>query len=86
MSDYVIFNAEFPEGKEKSFTSEERTAREKYEALNAEKVKEFEKTNYARQRQSEYPTIQECIHAILDDDLDALQKKRTEVKKKYPKG
>ena len=86
MSDYVIFNAEFPEGKEKSFTSEERTAREKYEARTAEKIKEFEKTSYARQRQSEYPTIQECIHAILDDDLDALQKKRTEVKKKYPKG
>ena len=23
---------------------------------------------------------------ILDDDLDALQKKRAEIKKKYPKG
>jgi len=30
--------------------------------------------------------LQECIHAILDDDLDALQAKRAEIKKKYPKG
>ena len=86
MSDYVIFNAEFPDGKEKSFTSKERTAREKYEAQTAEKIKEFAKGEYARQRQSEYPSIQECVHAILDDDLDALQKKRAEIKKKYPKG
>jgi len=32
------------------------------------------------------PSIQECVHAILDDDLDALQAKRAEIKKKYPKG
>ena len=36
MSDYVIFNAEFPDGKEKSFTSKEKTAREKKEARTAE--------------------------------------------------
>jgi len=34
---------------------------------------------------SEYPTIEECVHAILDDDLEALQAKRTAVKEKYPK-
>ena len=86
MSDYVIFNAEFPEGKEKSFTSEERTAREKYEALNAEKVKEFEKTNYARQRESAYPTVQELVVALYDtEDKAAIEAKRAEVKKKYPK-
>ena len=42
--------------------------------------------DYSRKREAEYPSIQECVHAILDDDLDALQKKRTEIKKKYPKG
>ena len=42
--------------------------------------------DYSRKRKEEYPSIQECIHAILDDDLDALQKKRAEIKKKYPKG
>ena len=36
-------------------------------------------------RMLEYPSIQECVHAILDDDLDALQTKRAAVKAKYPK-
>ena len=40
---------------------------------------------YARSREAEYPTIQECVHAILDDDLDALQVLRQAVKDKYPK-
>ncbi len=36
-------------------------------------------------RLNEYPSIEECIHAILDNELDALQVKRTAVKAKYPK-
>ena len=40
---------------------------------------------YARSRKVEYPTIEECVHAILDDDLVALQVKRQAVKDKYPK-
>ena len=36
-------------------------------------------------RLNEYPSIEECIHAILDNELDALQAKRTAVKAKYPK-
>ena len=40
---------------------------------------------YARSRKVEYPTIEECVHAILDDDLTALQVKRQAVKDKYPK-
>ncbi len=43
-------------------------------------------TQYARNREAEYPSIQECVHAILDDTLDALQAKRASVKLKYPKG
>ena len=46
---------------------------------------EYEKQTYARSRQQEYPDLQECIHAILDDDLEALQAKRKLVKAKYPK-
>ena len=42
--------------------------------------------DYARKRLEEYPSIEECVHAILDDDLVALQEKRTAVKAKYPKG
>jgi hypothetical protein len=41
---------------------------------------------YERNRQAEYPSVQECVHAILDDTLDALQAKRASVKLKYPKG
>jgi hypothetical protein len=41
---------------------------------------------YSRNREAEYPSIQECVHAILDDTIDALQAKRASVKLKYPKG
>jgi len=47
--------------------------------------KDYDAQEYSRKREAEYPTIQECIHAILDDDLTALQKKRKAVKTKYPK-
>ena len=45
----------------------------------------YDSQAYARSRQQEYPTIEECVHAILDDDLVALQVKRQAVKDKYPK-
>lgn len=41
---------------------------------------------YARKRKAEYPTIEECVHAMLDDGLVELQEKRAAVKAKYPKG
>ena len=41
--------------------------------------------DYARKRKEEYPSLQDCIHAILDDDLDNLQALRQAVKEKYPK-
>jgi len=43
---------------------------------------------YARARQEAYPSIQECIHAILDGGttLDELQALRTAVKAANPKG
>jgi hypothetical protein len=41
--------------------------------------------SYKHDRAMEYPTIEECVHAILDDDLTALQVKRQAVKDKYPK-
>ena len=54
---------------------------QEYEKLKLEK----QATQYQRDRLQEYPSIQECIHAILDDDLEALQAKRKLVKEKYPK-
>ena len=47
---------------------------------------EYDTQAYSRKREAEYPSIQECIHAILDDQLDALQAKRASIKTKYPKG
>ena len=49
-------------------------------------VSDWEALDYSRKREAEYPSIQECVHAILDDDLDALQAKRADIKTKYPKG
>ena len=46
---------------------------------------EYDAQDYARKRQSEYPSIEEAVHAILDDDLDNLQVLRQAVKDKYPK-
>tara|TARA_B100000035_G_C20852821_1_gene488210 strand:- start:389 stop:694 length:306 start_codon:yes stop_codon:yes gene_type:complete len=45
----------------------------------------YNNAQYQRDRLQEYPTIEECIHAILDDDLEALQARRIAVKTKYPK-
>ena len=49
---------------------------------------EYNAQEYARNRATEYPSIQECVHAMLDNDnneLDTLQAKRAEIKLKYPK-
>jgi len=46
---------------------------------------EYESLQYIHKRRKEYPSIEECIHAILDNDLEALQAKRQAVKDKYPK-
>jgi hypothetical protein len=42
-------------------------------------------TQYQRDRKAEYPSIEECVHAILDGELDALQAIRAEIKARYPK-
>jgi len=43
---------------------------------------------YARSRQEAYPSIQDCIHALMDggDTLTDLQALRTAVKAANPKG
>jgi hypothetical protein len=49
---------------------------------------EYDAKNWERNRQSEYPSLQDCIHALLDggDTLTDLQAARQAVKDKYPKG
>ena len=42
---------------------------------------------YQRDRKAEYPSIEDCVHALLDggDTLTDLQELRQAVKDKYPK-
>ena len=65
-------------------TKTKPTEKELTDAL-AKQQSDFDALEYLRKREAEYPSIQECVHAILDDDLTALQKKRQAVKTKYPK-
>ena len=54
-------------------------------AKREELIAEYNAQAYARSRATEYPSIEDCIHAILDNELEALQVKRQAVKTKYPK-
>ena len=58
---------------------------EEIDVKHEEMVKEWESLEFQRLRKPEYPSIEECLHAILDDNLEALQIKRKAVKDKYPK-
>jgi hypothetical protein len=40
---------------------------------------------YKDKRRTEYPTLQDCVHAILDGNLESLQEARNKIKAKYPK-
>ena len=47
---------------------------------------EYDAQEYARKRQAEYPSIAELTVALYDtDDKSAIEAKRADVKKKYPK-
>ena len=48
----------------------------------------YDAAAYARAREAAYPSIQDCIHALLDGGatLDDLQALRTAVKAANPKG
>jgi len=54
------------------------------EEVNAKLVQ----IQWEQNRQAEYPSLQDCIHALLDggDTLTDLQAARQAVKDKYPKG
>lgn len=63
----------------------EKPTKEAIESAKVNAQKKIDDTYYKIQRSEEYPRIEECIHAILDDDLEALQAKRSLVKEKFPK-
>jgi hypothetical protein len=61
------------------------------EEITAEQTRlqaEYDALAWKRNRQVEYPSIEDCIHALLDggDTLTDLQAARQAVKDKYPKG
>jgi len=60
-------------------------SKEDISAKQTELQAEYDAQDYARKREAEYPTIEECVHAILDDTLSDLQAKRQAIKLKYPK-
>ena len=51
----------------------------------AELQADYDAKEYQSKREREYPSLQDCIHAILDDNLDNLQTLRQAIKEKYPK-
>ena len=79
MSDNVITKwiSEETQPTEEEITAEQERLQAEYDALV-----------WKRNRQSEYPDVLDCIHALLDggDTLTDLQAARQAVKDKYPKG
>ena len=52
----------------------------------ASMISEWNAQEYARNRQAEFPSIQDLVVALYDtDDKSAIEAKRAAVKKKYPK-
>ena len=82
MTDVIEVNVQTGEKITRSYTQEEK---DNIAAAQAEAKKAFDDSDYKTKRLTEYPSIQEAVHAILDDDLEALQAKRTAVKEKYKK-
>lgn len=71
------------------YTDEEYEAVILQWATNQNNIDVDEETNgWLYNRLAEYPTLQDCIHALLDggDTLTDLQAARQAVKDKYPKG
>ena len=57
------------------------------EAKMVEVQADYDAEEWKRNRQAEYPSHEDCIHALLDggDTLTELQAKRAATKTKYPK-
>ena len=73
----TVWNSEETQPTDAEITAEQTRLQAEYDALA-----------WKRNRQSEYPGILDCIHALLDggDTLTDLQAARQVVKDKYPKG
>ena len=84
-------NAEFSVGE--SYTSlqwhskdQEKPTETEFDTALASVKSEWTAQEYARNRQAEFPSIQDLVVALYDtDDKSAVEAKRAEVKAKYPK-
>ena len=71
----VIHNSDYDKPTEKELT----------DAL-AKQQSDFDAQEYARNREAEYPSVQELVVALYDtDDKADIEAKRATVKAKYPK-
>ena len=69
-----------------ALTPEEETKRDAEEKEWADKAPERELQAFYDKRRSEYPSIAELVVALYDtDDKAAIEKRRADVKAKYPK-
>ncbi len=56
------------------------------DVVEKNRADELVRTKYQRDRKAEYPTIEELVVALYDtDDKAAIEKRRADVKAKYPK-
>jgi hypothetical protein len=73
-------------GERVQFTPEEETARDAEEKAWADAAPERELQAFYDKRRSEYPSIEELVVALYDtDDKAVIEKRRADVKAKYPK-
>ena len=82
MADIISVNVQTGEKTTRSYTQQEK---DNIATADAEAKNNFDALDYKTKRNSEIPTIEDCVHAMLDDDVEALQAKRTAVKEAYPK-
>ena len=84
MADVIEVNVQTGARTERNYTQEEK---DNITTAQAEAKKAFDALDYKAKRKSEYPSHEDCIHALLDggDTLTELQAQRTTVKNKYPK-
>ena len=77
---------ELQDGKIKQWFKGERPTEAEIDAEIIRLQAEYDATQYQRDREAEYPSVQELVVALYDtDDKSAIEAKRAEVKKKYPK-
>jgi hypothetical protein len=83
MADVTELNVSTGKITKRAYTQEDKDS---IDATQAEVKRAFDDSDYKTKRLTEYPSISECVHALLDTDhLEALQAKRTAVKEKYKK-